>query len=218
MKWKLLVAATLVLIILGLLFFTEEGRKYAISLGSLTRSFTNTLGNFISSMVKVSEKGFNLELNLNKQAVYGQNFSFADTFEAFGRILSLNIDGKTWEIGEEVKVEILGSGEISVGNDGKVRVKADASMLKLNSWKTSSVEVKMEMLPESFSVNSTKADLMSMSSVTGNGSKKIEDFELKFDFEKANLKIEKFSGKIEFKEKLKIIGNATNLEINGKKI
>jgi hypothetical protein len=108
MKWKLLVAVAVVLAFLGLLFFTEQGRRYAISLGSLTRGFASTVGNFIGSFVKVpSGNEFGLELNLNKEAIYGQSFSFSNAgFEASGRISSLKIDGKTWEIGEKVKVEV----------------------------------------------------------------------------------------------------------------
>jgi uncharacterized protein YjeT (DUF2065 family) len=218
MKWKLLVAVALVLVVLGLLFFTEQGRKYATSLGSLARGLVNTLGSFVGSMVKVPGKKFNIEMNLNKEALYGQNFSFSDKFEAFGKILSLSLDGKTWEIGEDVKLELTGTGEASIGNDGKVRLKAEAKSLNLNSWKTSDVKIETELLPKNFLANNVKADLLSMSSVTGNVSKKIEDVELKIDLNGANLKIEGFLGTIEFNVKSRFVGSANNLEINGKKV
>jgi len=220
MKWKLLVAVAVVLAFLGLLFFTEQGRRYAISLGSSTRSFTSTVGNFIGSFVKVpSGNEFSFELNLNKEAIYGQSFSFSNAgFEASGRISSLKIDGKTWEIGEKVKVELVGSGEISIGNDGKLSLKSDTNLLKLDSWKTSNVKVEMEMIPESFSMNNAKADLINTTQASGNANKKLDDIEVKVEFDKANLKVENFLGTIELKEKLKLSGTATNIEINGKKI
>jgi len=219
MKWKLLVGVATVLVILGLLFFTEQGRKYAITLGSLTRSLTSNVGNFIGSFVKVSGKEFSLELNLNKEAIHGQSFSFSNAgFEVWGKILSLKIDGKTWETSEKIKIELIGSGEISVGNDGKLKLKADANLLKFDSWKTSDVKVELEIMPENFLMNNAKADLINMTSASGNATKKIEEIELKVDFERANLKVENFFGTIEVKEKLRLVGTATSLEINGKKI
>jgi len=220
MKWKLLVAVAVVLAVLGFLFFTEEGRKYAISLGSLTRSFTSTVGNFVGSFVKISSgNGFGLELNLNKEAIYGQSFSFSNSgFEASGRILSLKIDGKTWEIGEKVKVELVGNGKISIGNDGRLALNVDTNLLKLDSWKTSNVKVEMEMIPDNLLMNNAKADLINTTSASGNVNKKLDEIEVKVDLNKANLEVENFFGTIELKDKLKLSGTATNIEINGKKI
>jgi hypothetical protein len=218
MKWKLLVAIFVVFAILGLLFFTEQGKKYAISLGSLTRSLITPVGNFIGSFLKIPlEKEFNLELNLNREAIYGQTFSFSG-FEASGKILSLKMDGKTWEIGENVKIGLAGEGEISIGNDGMLKLKANANLLQFDSLKTNNVKIEMEMIPENFSVNDAKADLLNMSSASGNASKKLGDIEVKVDFEKANLEIENFLGKIEFEENLRLVGTANNMEINRKRI
>jgi hypothetical protein len=170
--------------------------------------------------VKVpSGNEFSFELNLNKEAIYGQSFSFSNAgFEASGRISSLKIDGKTWEIGEKVKVELVGSGEISIGNDGKLSLKSDTNLLKLDSWKTSNVKVEMEIIAENFSMNNAKADLINTTQASGNANKKLDDIEVKVEFDKANLKVENFLGTIELKEKLKLSGTATNIEINGKKI
>jgi hypothetical protein len=219
MKWKLMVAVAVVLVILGLLFFTEQGRRYAIALGSLTRGLTSTLGNFIGSFVKIPlGKEFSFELNLNKEAIFGQSFSFSNAgFEALGKILSLKIDGKTWEGGEKVKIELVGSGEISVEN-GKLRLKGDVNLFKFDSWKTSDVKVEIEIVPESFSINNAKTGLINLTQASGNATKKLEDIELKVEFDKANLKVENFFGTIEFKENLKLTGTATNIEINGKRI
>ncbi|MEM5879429.1 MAG: hypothetical protein QXU74_02975 [Candidatus Aenigmatarchaeota archaeon] len=219
MRWKLLAAVAVILAITGLLLFTEQGRKYAVSLGSMTRGLTSTLGNFVASFVKApSGQEFNFELDLNREAIYGQSFSFSDAeFKTSCQILSLKIDGKNWEVGDKVKLEMVGSGEISVGSDGKVSLKADASLIKFDSWKTNNVKIEMEMLPGSFSMNNAKSSLINITA-SGKASKQLEDIELKADFNQANLKLEGFRGSVNFEDRLRLTGTAANLEINGKKI
>ncbi|MEM5772677.1 MAG: hypothetical protein QXL86_00390 [Candidatus Aenigmatarchaeota archaeon] len=220
MKWKLLGIVAVILTLLGVLLFTEQGRKYAIVLGSMTRSFTNLLGNFLGSIVRTSStQEFEFEMSTNKEAVYGQSFSFTGTrFKALGPILTLSIDGKNWEIGEKSEVELIGNGEVLIGSDGKLSLKADASLFKLGSLKTNEVKIEIEMIPENFSLTNAKVSLINMTSASGYVKKKMENIELKADFNKASLKIENFFGAIEFKEEAWLSGIATNIEVNGKKI
>jgi hypothetical protein len=220
MKWKLLVAVAIVLAILGLLVFTEKGRQYATFIGSVTRSFASVLGNFVGSYVKISpSENFDLELVMNKEAIYGQSFSFSDaSFKASCQILKLKIDGKDWEGGEKTEIELTGNGEILVGNEGRVSLKGDAKSLKFDVWKTSDVKVEAEILPESFSLSNVKEDLINVSSVTGNAKKKLEGIEVNVNFALANLKIGGFSGLVEWENQTKLTGTVTNFEINGKKI
>jgi TATA-box binding protein (TBP) (component of TFIID and TFIIIB) len=91
-------------------------------------------------------------------------------------------------------------------------------LLKLDSWKTSNVKVEMEMIPDSLLMNNAKADLINTTSASGNVNKKLDEIEVKVDLNKANLEVENFFGTIELKDKLKLSGTATNIEINGKKI
>ncbi|MEM5869663.1 MAG: hypothetical protein QXR09_00640 [Candidatus Aenigmatarchaeota archaeon] len=221
MKWRLLVITAIILAITGLLLFTEQGRKYAISLGSMTRGLVSTLGNFVGSLMKSGlAKEFSAELELNKEAIYGQKFQFSGAeLKASGQILSMKIDGKNWEVSEKIKFEIVGSGEISFKNDGKLNLKADASLAKFNSWKTSDIKIEIEMSPESFSMDNAKCDFIKINSASGKVKKQLEDMELTVNFTQANLKLEGFQGNIIFdNEELKLKGTATNLEINGKKI
>lgn len=220
MRWKLLGIAAILLLLVGGLLFTEQGRRYAIAIGSMTRGFANLLGNFLASIGKTpSGQEFEFEMKVNKEAMYGQSFSFSEAnFKAFGSITTLNIDGKNWEISEKSEIEVVGKGEISVEDKGKIKLKADASLFRLGFMKTSGVKVEMEIVPESFSLNNSRIALINMNSASGYAKKKMENLELKADFNKANLKIENFVGSIEVEENIKIFGVTTNIEIDGKKI
>ncbi|MEM5829550.1 MAG: hypothetical protein QW040_02525 [Candidatus Aenigmatarchaeota archaeon] len=220
MKFKHLVAIAVILTATGFLLFTEQGKKYAISLGGMTRNLTSMVGGFLASFIKIPPKGeFNFELELNKEAAYKQSFSFSNAgFECSCRILNLIIDGKIWEVGDKIRIEMVGDGEVLIGNEGKLILKADASSIKFDSWKTSKVKVEIEMIPENFFLSNAKAKLLNMTSVSGTMSKEMEDLKIKVDFEQANLKLEGFNGSVKFEEKLRLEGTATDIEINGKRV
>jgi hypothetical protein len=220
MKWKLLVAFACLLTILGFLMFTEQGRRYAIFIGSGTRSFTKTMGNFVGSFIKIhqSEK-FDFSLLANKEALHGQIFSFFDAnFKSSCQILSLKIDGKTWESGKKTEIELQGNGEISIREDGSVSLKADAKSLIFDEWKTSDVKIEAEVLPTKFSLSRGEEKLINMTFTSGNVKKKIGDIEVFVNFTSASLKIEDFSGSIEWEDQTKLAGTASKIEINGKNI
>ncbi|MEM5766158.1 MAG: hypothetical protein QW423_00770 [Candidatus Aenigmatarchaeota archaeon] len=220
MKLKILAVIVVVLATTGFLLFTEQGKKYAITLGDMTRGLANLAGNFVGSFIKISNKEeFIFDLESNKEAIYGQSFSFSNaSFKSSCRILNLIIDGRAWEASEKVKIEMEGRGEISIGKDGKLILKADTNLIKLDSWKTKNVKVEMEVLPENFSLDNAGARLVNITSASGTVNKQMDDIKVKVDFSQADIKLEGFYGSIEFGEKLRLAGIATNIEVKGNKI
>ncbi|MEM5836645.1 MAG: hypothetical protein QW451_01575 [Candidatus Aenigmatarchaeota archaeon] len=220
MNWKILLLVVFIFSLVGFLGFTEEGRKYAEILRNGLGGFTKLLGNFVAPFSTTkSSSPFEFELVVEKEAIFGQTFSFSGSkFFSTCRALSLKIDGKNWEINEEINVSLEGKGSLDFDLSGKAKLSAEAASLQLNNFKTNEAKIEMEFLPEKIYLNNTNQKLINLTSATGRVLKKFEGIEISANFTKSNLKIENFFGSLELEKNLIIYGSANEIEINGKKI
>ncbi|MEM5853257.1 MAG: hypothetical protein QXS37_01035 [Candidatus Aenigmatarchaeota archaeon] len=218
MKWKLLLAVAIALAFLGLLIFTEQGREYTTLIGNSVRGGVDTLSNLVGNFIKVGGENFELQLSLDRNAIYGQTFSLSNTnLLASGDIIFLKIDDKIWEVSRRVEIEMVCDGNIVIEKNGKFSIKGKAKNFRIDDFKVDDVKFEVEIFPVEISFGG-KSRLLNMTSVSGTLSKKVGNVEFTANLYQDNLRITDFSGTIEISEKTKMGGNASSLEINGNKV
>lgn len=217
MKWKLLLAVAIVLTFIGLLAFTEQGREYTAILGSGARSLANSLSSFVGNFIKVGKENFELELLINKNAIYGQTFLVQSAnFSVSGQVFYLKIDEKFWEVEGILDIAIIGEGNVVIDKNGKVSFKGRAKNFKVNGFSVSDVKLEFEIIPQTLLFEG-KSRKLNMTPVSGSIVKRVENVEFTSNISQATLSISDFSGFVEIGENARLIGTVSELEINGKR-
>jgi len=220
MNWKALVAAVVVLAVVGLMALTEVGREYATLLGKGAGSLIGYISkNFLVKLYPANP--FNFELTANGEALYGQTFSLSNSnLTISGQSPSISMDGRVLNLNAgNVEIEMSGDGEFVFTTEGRVRLNVNAKVFRFNDMSTSDVRVETEIIPTAFAFNNVKKDLINVTSASGVVTETFDSTVKSVTFTQKNLEIDMFSGAVQLaNETTKLSGTATSIKVDGKSV
>lgn len=191
-RWKVWFAIFLILGILGLLFYTDAGRK--------TLDFFK-IGRFVKPVPSVQQ--FSIILNTDEEAFYTQSYKIADaTFIATGicqQTIKINEITVSRE-GVRCDLTLNGlTGSFDFTRGGSIITSGQVMSLKINDNSYSSakaMQVVVEVIPTSFLLADLSQDKIVLSSVTGNISRLKDDggISIVAYLDKSSLEINNFDG------------------------
>lgn len=221
MKFKLLLAVVVVILIVGVVFFTDTGRQYA----EIIKNKIVETGGFIFN--SGPKKSFNIALQVdssNRRYFYGQKYDAASSsLKASSIYNSIKIDGGEEKTGDNrFDMEIRGfKGSFELTNIDTVKIVGEANYIKIGDYERSReqpYQIEIEAIvfgcsPAcSFTAESVTSNLV-FPSLTGDVTKLKSDGsvdQIKYLVDE-KLEVEGFMGNFEFKDSIKLIGNATQV-------
>ncbi|MEM5834440.1 MAG: hypothetical protein QXQ69_01160 [Candidatus Aenigmatarchaeota archaeon] len=221
MRFKPVLAAIIIIAIIGLLFFTDSGKK-------LVEFLSGKIGETASFILGRNTKTFKmiLELSLeNKKNFYGKSFLAENSnFTAKSVYNFISVDGGIEKISgsKRVEIELKGlKGRLEVSNVGTLRISGEANYIRIGEYERSrdkAYQVEIEALPFdcsptcTFKAENLKSDL-SFSVINGEVKKLRNDGsvdQIKY-LKEESLIIQGFIGSFELNNSLILSGEATQV-------
>ena len=169
MKWKMWLAIIVIFGILGLLFMTDAGQKYADFL-------KKSVGNFVSTIMRRQPSGqmFRIELTANKDVLYGQSYEMANsTFSGSGfyQMIKIGDSDVTVKSGNQIDVFIDNfNGLFVYTSDGSVKLTGESNQMEIGDLIYSSQKpnkIDLEIIPFNFTLSNVIQDKISLKSAYG---------------------------------------------------
>lgn len=196
MKWKALLAITIILGILGTLFITDVGKRYADFLRI-------RIGDFLAILTRKGPSGppFRMVLTTRKEPFYGQSFNIVNSSfsgSGFHRYIKVGEQVISIKSGEKVRINVRNlNGVFAYTNEGNIRLTGDSSQIEIDDFTFSSEtasKVEIEIVPFEFSLTGIEQDSISLLLVSGNvktdrGDAPLENSKLDISFFTGNLNI-----------------------------
>lgn len=186
-NWKALLAVFIAVGIVGLLFATDIGNKYAQFLGS-------KVGSFLSAILNMNLAGngesFRILLAADKDAFYGQSYGVTNSSLRVAGICqsSITVGNTVMQIGgQRCTVEAQkAQGKFEYTASGSIKFAGTAEGLVVNDYPFlstgKSMDVSFEVIPQDgFSLSSFTQSSMQLSSVTGSVNSWKGDTQLSID-------------------------------------
>jgi len=208
--WKIWLTLILILGIVGLLLYTDAGKK-TLSLFKLPQ--------FIKTTPKPTGPQFSITLNSNKEAFYSKMYTVTNsTFTANGICRQfIQINDLVLQKGEtRCSVTLAGfSGKVEYTNAGSVVASGESSSIFLDDFAYSSskpIKVDLEVMPSTSMVDSVYQQKISIPSVSGSVTRFKEDGSVKSVVYLSNnsLEISNFAGSLKLENETAILSGITN--------
>ena len=226
MRFKLLLGIFIIIAIVGLLIFSEQGRNFREkyidpTLGPVTGFFKDITGQLIKQPPVNRTLNINLETDL--YAISGQNFDVQNiNLDANLLYDSITIAGQVVNIKDDKTIDFKAvdmSGTVQMLGDNKMKIIGESVSVEINGivFSPQSNENKIEFsstgTPTSFSLNNIEKDTMTFSGISG--TLKFKDWS-PLALENDNLNIQKFKGTISLVgDTLTIMGKIEKASLNG---
>ncbi|MEM5793811.1 MAG: hypothetical protein QXS48_03900 [Candidatus Aenigmatarchaeota archaeon] len=222
MKLKAVIAVIIIIAIVGLLFFTDSGKKTIEFIGG---KFSET-ASFIFGPKNTKTFRMVLEVSLeNKKSFYEKSFSLKNSnFTAYSIYNFISVDGGIEKISGNKRVELELrdlNGKLEVSSVGTLRISGEANYIRVGDYERSRdkpYQIEIEALPFdcspacSFKAENLNADL-SFSVISGEVKKLRSDGsvdQIKY-LKEESLIIQGFKGSFELGKSLILSGEAVQV-------
>jgi len=208
--WKIWLTLILILGIVGLLMYTDAGKK-TLSLFKLPQ--------FIKTAPKTTGTQFSIDLSSNKEAFYSQIYTVANsTFTADGICMQfIQINDLVLQKGEtRCSITLNGfSGTVEYTNAGSIAVSGESGIVVLDDFAYSSskpIKIDLEVIPFTSMADSLYKQKFSFASVYGNITRFKEDGSVKsvVYLNNNSLEISNFAGSLKLENETAILSGMTN--------
>lgn len=203
MRWKALLAAIIILGIVGFLLITETGQKYL-------QFLREGVGNFVSIILKRAQpsgKVFEILLKTNKEAFYGQSYNLDKSdFSISGFYSSIKIGDLeiTKKAEKGVSVSIKGvDGLFEYTSEGSIKFSGDSTYIEIDDDIYSSAKpfgLELEIVPLEVSLTNLVQGKITLSSVTGEIKRFYDEKVDSVSLVNSNLEINNFEGELKLIE------------------
>ena len=196
MKWKIVVSLLLIVVLTGILITNENTPTYA-------NIFKNGISGLASIIVKPSGI-MNINLNVQKQAFYGQKFKISNsTLTSSATPISMKINGIDYMLKDISRTDInIGkmSGSFDITPVGSVVISARTRYVEIGEMiltQPKDMKVEMEIIPIEFSLTEIEKNKITLLSATGDMELPRNDTITTIPLENEKLEIRTFSGTLE---------------------
>jgi len=226
MRFKLLLGVFIIIAIIGLLIFSQQGRSFREKyvdkyIGSVTGLFKGVTGRFIKQQPANRTLDIILETDLN--GIAGQNFD-VQNFDLDAELLydSVVIAGQNINVKDSRTIDfktISMSGTVQILGDNKMKIIGESLSVEANGIIFSpqsdkdKIDFSLTGTPTIFSLNNIEKDGITLSPISG--TLKFKDWS-PLALENDNLNIQKFKGTITlYEDTLTIMGKIEKASLNG---
>jgi len=172
MKWKAVLAVLLVLAIIGVFLASDYGKSllgsYGGGLGDLTGGLTGIF------QPKVNASGFSITLTASQDNFYGQDFKVSNTnvsVDGTYNFMTIGDQSYGYKGGNQIAVLIKDfSGDVQITSGGSITLSGTTDYVEIGDIISSSskpLNVKMEFVPTSASVDGLSLKTIHFNSITG---------------------------------------------------
>lgn len=195
MKWKVVLAAVLILAIVGFFFFSGIGSQYTsqFGIGSLTGFLIN----------QRPATAFQFSLSAPRESFFGQDYKLtnasldADGLYQYINAGNLNLESKA---GKNITIALRNfNGDFQISAGGGIVLKGTATYAEFGDISASpdkTLNIQMELLPTTYTLTSLQANAINFAGITGTLQRGTPDNPDQVNLSNSKLTINYFAGSL----------------------